>query len=290
MTNQVDDTSAPFLASILHPTDFSTSSVFAFAHALKVALTTQCRLTMLHVSSDAGSVRWDEFPGVRATLEAWGLIPKGSPKSAVPELGINVAKVIARESDPAKAVLKFLDEHDVDLVVLATHRHEGVARLFHKAVAEPVARESGQMTLFVPEGVKGFVSWDDGSVTLNSIVIPVADTPRAEPAIDAAARLVQRLAAPSGVFTLVHIGDRMPIDVASCPEVAGWTWNAECRSGDVIGGIADVANEQKAGVIVMSTDGRNGFLDALRGSHSERLLRHVECPLLAVPVRSPARV
>ena len=38
----------------------------------------------------------------------------------------------------------------------------------------------------------------------------------------------------------------------------------------------------------MTTDGRNGFLDALRGSHSERVLRHAPAPVLAVPVSSLA--
>jgi nucleotide-binding universal stress UspA family protein len=36
----------------------------------------------------------------------------------------------------------------------------------------------------------------------------------------------------------------------------------------------------------MTTDGRNGFLDALRGSHSERVLRRASIPLLTVPVGS----
>jgi nucleotide-binding universal stress UspA family protein len=36
----------------------------------------------------------------------------------------------------------------------------------------------------------------------------------------------------------------------------------------------------------MSTDGRNGFLDALRGSHSERVLRRTPCPLLAIPAEA----
>ncbi|MFN5184436.1 MAG: universal stress protein [Planctomycetota bacterium] len=36
----------------------------------------------------------------------------------------------------------------------------------------------------------------------------------------------------------------------------------------------------------MATDGRDGFLDALRGSHSERVLRHAHCPLLIIPVGS----
>jgi nucleotide-binding universal stress UspA family protein len=39
-------------------------------------------------------------------------------------------------------------------------------------------------------------------------------------------------------------------------------------------------------LIVMSTDGRNGFLDALRGSHSERVLRRIPCPLLAIPAEA----
>jgi hypothetical protein len=39
-------------------------------------------------------------------------------------------------------------------------------------------------------------------------------------------------------------------------------------------------------LIVMATDGRNGFLDALRGSHSERVLRRTPCPLLAIPAEA----
>lgn len=45
------------------------------------------------------------------------------------------------------------------------------------------------------------------------------------------------------------------------------------RTGNVIQGIVDTAGQESAGLIVMSTEGRSGFLDALRGSHSERVLR-----------------
>jgi nucleotide-binding universal stress UspA family protein len=38
----------------------------------------------------------------------------------------------------------------------------------------------------------------------------------------------------------------------------------------------------------MSTAGHHSFLDALRGSTTERVLRQLSCPLLTVPVlRSP---
>ena len=39
-------------------------------------------------------------------------------------------------------------------------------------------------------------------------------------------------------------------------------------------------------IFLMATDGRNGFLDGLRGSHSERVLRQCSAPLLTVPVYS----
>jgi nucleotide-binding universal stress UspA family protein len=45
-----------------------------------------------------------------------------------------------------------------------------------------------------------------------------------------------------------------------------------------------MASYMATNLIVMCTDGRNGFLDALRGSHSERVLRQSPCPLLAIPV------
>jgi hypothetical protein len=58
------------------------------------------------------------------------------------------------------------------------------------------------------------------------------------------------------------------------------------RQGNVIEVILGTARQADADLILMSTDGRNGFLDAVRGSHSERILRHAPCPLLAIPESS----
>ena len=64
--------------SVLHPTDFSEGSKIAFYHALKAALLAKSKITLLNVSSDA-TASWSDFPGVRETLEKWGLLPPGSP-------------------------------------------------------------------------------------------------------------------------------------------------------------------------------------------------------------------
>lgn len=113
--------------SVLHPTDFSEASRVAFHHALKAALLAQSKLTLLHVSSGRDS-EWSDFPGVRETLERWALLPKGSQKAAVAELGINASKVMADESEPVEAVIRYLEKHPADLIVLATSQRDGRVR------------------------------------------------------------------------------------------------------------------------------------------------------------------
>jgi nucleotide-binding universal stress UspA family protein len=277
-SNQVDDTNA-IIDSVLHPTDFSEGSRVAFHHALTAALLTRSRLTLMHVAPDMSS-QWDEFPAIRETLEHWGLLPKGSPRSAVAELGIDARKVVTQESNPVEAVLRYLERHPAELIVLATHQREGRMRWLGKSVAEPVARRAAQMTLFIPGDSQGFVSADDGSITLSRVLIPVANSPKPQPAIEAAARLVRRMNCPQGTFTLFHVGQSDTMPAVRCREVAGWNWTNKVQSGDVIQNIVDAGNE--ADLIVMATDGRNGFLDALRGSHSERVLRICATPLLTI--------
>jgi nucleotide-binding universal stress UspA family protein len=270
------------LQHVFHPSDFSPASETAFAHALKAALIAKATLTIFHVSPDREE-NWTEFPGVRETLERWGILPKGSPKSAVPELGIKVRKVIAQDMDPVRSVLGFLEHQPSDLIVLATQQDKGRVLWLEKSVAKPVARESHQMTLFIPAGVAGFVSLQDGSVSLKSILIPVAPDPKAQPAIQAAVRLAQRLNCSTGQFTILHVGNNSEMPEVNCPKVPGWEWTKLSQKGDITEVILQTARGMEADLIVMSTEGRNGFLDALRGSHTEQVLRHCACPLLAIP-------
>lgn len=227
-----------------------------------------------------------DFPGVRETLERWGLLQEGSSRSSVAGLGVSACKVVARDDDPVRGVMKYLERHPADVIVLGTHRHDSRFSWLRQSIAEPVARDSGQATLFVPEGIPGFVSAANGSVHLQSILVPVASSPEAHGAVEIAARLVRQLECASGTFTILHVGESSEISLPTGPEVPGWSWNRTVIGGEVIHGIVETALLTKAGLIVMATDGRNGFLDALRGSHSERVLHQSPCPLLAVPAGS----
>ena len=273
------------IQSVLHPTDFSESSLVAFHHALKAAMLSKSKLTLLHVSTD-GTSEWSHFPGVRETLERWGVLPKGSPKAAVGKLGIEARKVMANKGEPVDAVVNYLEDNPTDLLVLSTSKRDGRIPWLGKSVAEPVTRKAGEMTLLIPGDVEGFVSHKDGSVSLKQILIPIARTPRPEPALHAAARFVEKWKCSEGTFVLVHVGNSNTMPALRLPEVPGWTWQKELRTGDVIEGIVKSAQEHKADLIVLATDGRNGFLDAVRGSHSERILRYGVAPLLTIPVGS----
>ena len=170
-----------------------------------------------------------------------------------------------------------------EFAALATDQQKGRVQWLSDSIAAPIARKSRQMTLFIPKSVQGFVSIQDGSISLTNILIPVAETPVAQPAIQAAARMANRLRLPGGVFTILHVGEDSSMPDVRRPDVAGWSWNTLVRSGDVVDVISETSSAVNAGLIVLTTEGRHGFLDALRGSHSERVLHKAPCPLLAIP-------
>jgi nucleotide-binding universal stress UspA family protein len=70
------------------------------------------------------------------------------------------------------------------------------------------------------------------------------------------------------------------------PEDTGWTWNRVVRTGESTDTILQTAAELAADLIVMTTDGPDGFLDGLRGTTSERVLRQARCPVANLPVGS----
>jgi nucleotide-binding universal stress UspA family protein len=238
---------------------------------------------MMHVAADVEDMHWSDFPGVRATLARWGLLPEVSPREAVGKIGLNIGKILYPRADPVSAMLHYLDAHPADLVVLATHQREGMARWLHRAVAEPVARRAGTMTLFIPQDVEGFIALDDGAVTLRRMLIPLDKVPRPQAALDVAAGLARIFGCHEVSFMLVYVGATGDMPAVHEPRHAGWTWDRTVRRGDVVEQILDVGTAGAADLIVLTTQGHHGWLDALRGSTSERILRGARCPVLAIP-------
>jgi Universal stress protein family len=233
--------------------------------------------------SEGRKVARDEFPRVRAMLERWRVLPPQSPRNAVTSIGIDVRKVVMKDSDPVRAAERFLEKNPTDLVVLAAHAHHGHMRWTRASISQPIARAAAAATLFIPYGCKGFISQADGSASRRSVLLPIDSAPRPEPALEAARRLTWALQCPEVTFTMLHVGGAGEMPSVQTEEQSGWVWNKVTRNGEVVDTILAVARECAADLIVMTTAGRNGFLDALRGSTTERVLRSGVAPLLAIP-------
>jgi len=271
------------ITRIFHPTDFSKGPDIAFAHALKLAWATNSRLTLFHVNPNLDDLNWYDFPSVRATLEQWRRLAKERKRPHINHSNIEVEKILGRGKDPTTAILTYLERHPANLIVLATHQLGGYP--FFPSVAEPVARKSGIMTLFIPQSTEGFVSVEDGTFILQKILIPVDDDPPPGIAVQAAVTLVDAINCENVSYVAAHIGDGQTMPPIHPPPHSQGTWTRTVRHGDVVEQILQIEQEERPDLIVMPTQGHNGFLDALRGSTTERVIREAQCPILAVPTQ-----
>ncbi|MGE3245109.1 MAG: universal stress protein [Beijerinckiaceae bacterium] len=261
---------------VIHPTDFSPVSNRAFAHALRLAIATHGELLLLHLETHkVDKPSWRDFPHVRDTLEAWGMLQPGAARSDVQtKVGIHVAKFDIVDPDIAHGVAGFTEKYGGDLLVMGT---EGPRR-FAGSKAEDIFRTAHMPTLFVPAGARGFVDATNGQPLLRRVVAPVDHAPKPLNAIRQLARLIVPLGLPAHGLELIHIGRDAPeIRLAGQDRPLPVT----CLDGPVVDTI--LARAQDADLIALTTEGRHGVLDALRGTTTERVLHGAPCPVLAIP-------
>jgi nucleotide-binding universal stress UspA family protein len=273
------------IRSIVHPTDFSDLSVAAFAHALRIALAARCRLHLLHVSQ-YDSAEALAFPHALRLLAQWGLSDEDDPPWVVAsKLGIEVDNIRLKLQEPTRAIVDFLNEHESDLVVLATHGRDGIAHWLQGSVAEAVFRRAAIPTLFIAPGSRGFVDQVSGDVKLRRALVPVDFSPPADLTVEIVQRFGRALTGDHVAVDLLHVGEKPPpvrTFSASTPALPP----VILRSGHVVDSIVQAAIEFEADIIAMPTAGHHGVLDALRGSTTERVIRHAPCPVLALSVAS----
>jgi len=270
--------------SIVHPTDFSDLSVDAFAHAMRIAVATKSKLHVLHVAQNeiAGDLA---FPHARRLLVQWGLLENDDPSSAtVAKLGMEIENVRLVGRNPTQSIVSFLERHPSDLVVFATGGRDGIQSWLQGSVSEAVRRWSAIPALFIPPSAHGFISQVSGDIALRRVLIPVDFFPAPGEALVTVQRLVVALASANVVLHILHVGTSAPsFDVASTNKIL--VPPVLIRSGDVVASIIEAALEFEVDFIGMPTAGRHGILDAIRGSTTERVIRHAPCPVLAIPAQ-----
>jgi nucleotide-binding universal stress UspA family protein len=185
-----------------------------------------------------------------------------------------------RVGDPSDTVLMLARELKVDLIVMATHGHSGLARLLLGSVADHVRRTSRMPVVLLRPGKPSIER-------LRTVLVPVDGTPggalalaMAVPLADAcSARIVLLQASvsdPVAAETAVnHIADRL--------RRIGLVAEGRGAFGLPEAAIMATADEVDADLVVMSTHGRGGPLRTILGSVADEVVRKCRRPVLLVP-------
>ena len=270
------------IGRILHPTDFSHGSEVAFTHALRLCCATNGSLAILHVDAEKRHPDWNKYPSVRDTLSRWHLLPPQASRTDVAHLGVEISKTSIVDDDPADGILHHLERHPADLLVLATHQRHGLDRWMHATIAGRINNRTDGATLFIPFGHRGFVDEQSGQCHLDRILLPVDSDPDPSPAVEVTADLIRALASGSCDVCLLHVGDSASQPAIRLPAEEKAMWRCMNRSGSPATAIREEAEQEAFDLIVMTTSGRHGFFDALRGSTTEQIVENARCPVLPV--------
>jgi nucleotide-binding universal stress UspA family protein len=136
---------------ILHPTDFSECSNYALPLAADMATKYQARLIVLHVVETLGPDNVT-FGEIEKQLEPQGYLDRlGKELHGVrPPVDSSVSvDYLLVEGDAARGIEQVALEQHCDLIVMGTHGHRGLERLFLGSVAEQVIRSASCAVLTV---------------------------------------------------------------------------------------------------------------------------------------------
>ena len=232
-------------------------------------------------------VSWHKFPSVMECLERWGTIKKGSPRSVVPnKLGVKIRKISANTSNHLRFSLDYVAKHPTDLIVIPYHplpREDGYA---HQHTAVPLSRKSGEITLFIPDDCRGFISSETGEASLSRILIPVDSEVDPQIAADAAMRVARMMNAENVHFHVVHVGESIntsEVNFWHDEGVEGWTCEQTLHEGDPAKAIDEVIKQTSPELVVMTTTIDHRDAHAVDGSVIEQIMQESRVPLLVVP-------
>jgi len=128
------------IKNILFPTDFSHTGDKALAMAESLARDSGAKIFIVHVEEPPTAYGGGEMyygmlePDLDHLKELLSQVKPSDPAIAYEQHMIT--------GEPADAVARFADDHDIDLIVMGTHGRTGLMRLLMGSVAEAVVRRA----------------------------------------------------------------------------------------------------------------------------------------------------
>jgi len=280
--------------------DFSSVSDRALRYGLDLAARTGAALHVLHaeVLHDGGdppdpAVDWASLRADRGDT---------SDLSAAALDAVSVVEATRRDVSPAPAVLRYAEEEEIDLILLGTHGRRGPSRILLGSVAETVVRHADRPVLTV-RGADGNEHTAPVG-PLDRILVPVdfSDYARTATAAEWAglydARLEVLHVVEEDLPPAFYVGGVQSIydvepdldekvearlrdfvsDTVGTADAVG----LHVRTGSAPSEIAEFVDSHGIDLVALSTHGRTGLERFFLGSVTEKVVRHVRCPVLTV--------
>ena len=209
------------------------------------------------------------------------------------------------EGHTADALLRYADENAIDLIVMTTHGHSGLARAVLGSISDQVVRHSRCPVLLARP--HRHVAEDHEAAAVSDVLVPLDGTVTSEAILEHALE-VCRLTGAS--CTLLHVivpellltGVAVPVAPADLRATIAEERQADAylaslvdrfREGlvpvtiaalphaDVASGILEYCAGHPVSLVAMATRGTRGLERAMLGSTMDELLRKTHLPLLA---------
>lgn len=156
------------LKTILVPSDFSESSEAARRYGFELARRFDASLHLLHVVQDPMTLPWAaegfSMP-VLDFVDQWQAEATQRLTASIPAADAARVTVAVTIGSPYPEILRYADEHQVDLIVMGTHGRSGVTHMLLGSIAEKVVRRAPCPVLTVHSTERGFVTPEPGSAT-----------------------------------------------------------------------------------------------------------------------------
>jgi len=307
---------------MLVPLDGSRVAEVVFDYARELAARLRLDLTLLHVCTPE---EYELHPMHRVYIDhAAEQIRRASEKmqnsqpAGEARHGVQARGVLTM-GHPAEEILRFADEDDIDIILMATHGHSGMGRWAIGSVADKVLRVTRVPVWLVRAGLPYEIVHD--RFPRRAMLVPLDGSPLAEvalPHVEALARqrgadLVQvillRVCAPSGFPSTSGADVSQECQALAERQLACETLQAqryldttagrlteiglrvktEVLTGPPAATIIDYAETHPLHLVVMATHGWTGQLWWPWGSVAGRVLESVSSPVFLVRCGTPAR-
>ncbi len=303
---------------MLVPLDGSELAEVVFTYAKELAGRMDIDVTLLHVASPSAK---SYIPMQEAYIKRAAELIKRQAREVQQEAGINQANEAVKvkgeliEGYPPEEILKYADENDIDLILMATRGHSGLKRWSIGSVASKVL-SAAKIPVFLvradhtPE--EPYDKWPE-----LSLLVPLDGSELAESVIPHVENIARQNGRENMEVVLIKVSETPTIPSYYGPELSGVTLNwgefmqqeearrkkasqeylekieelfrekhinvrSEVIEGKATDELITYANNHPHSMIIIASHGRSGFSRLVYGSVAATLLNNVTCPILMV--------